>query len=568
MKDSLSEKNKKNIRFIEGIKVIPTKFWVFLLLSVLFFIYLFSLANYLMQPPTKGFSRESFISSVEYGAIKNLKTAVVSVTDNIGETTIAAIDGHRTRLIRLDTKGNIKFERTIDLDLFSAKDLTLDIDSESNVSLFYIQNGLFQATIHVENGKFSLNQLATDVLSYGFKSDMLLIEKKDELLAKLILRQDNYDTTVLETRDFEEAAEGFISLLKEPFTSYAVDMNNKELKILYTLSDGTLNLLETKAPDFSINTSKILIFDCEKKYIQLLEDMKFDDEQLIGLFSYVDKQYGVNTLTTLRYELADLKLLELNQQELSIQKGRVEINAFDADSILLIVQDVARYGVNIVRVRFQSKESNRIDPLTITRKYSVESNYSIVNGIERLIFSDRPAEHRDIFYASNQPDLISENSALKHINLFQLIVTYILVVGMSILPSLATYLLKTTLLPMFVLVVMVKIIPTFKHKSYFLLSGVIVMQYLLTLNISLEIMSHWSRLQLMPLGIRDPLLIYLILGVFSVLSGLISLSYVKKHEAYENNPIYGFMVYLFSAYFSYILLVVVYIYTELIVGKI
>jgi len=158
-----------------------SKPWILFLFSLLILIYLLSLGEFLVQPPSKNFSNGLYVDTVDYGAIKNMRTAVVCEVSDEGISTLVAIDGHRTKIIQLDNKGHVILSKHFQLDLYGAKELTLKVTSASTITLFYIDQELHQVNLDIITNHYYDKVIAEQIDSYLFKNNIMCIEEEATL---------------------------------------------------------------------------------------------------------------------------------------------------------------------------------------------------------------------------------------------------------------------------------------------------------------------------------------------------------------------------------------------------
>jgi len=545
-----------------------SKPWIILLFSSLIIIYLFSLAEFLVQSPSNNFSNGLYIDTVDYGAIKNMRTAVVSEVSNEGITTVVAIDGHKTKLIQLDDTGQVILSKQIQLDLYNIKDVSLTVTSSSTITLFYMEKSLHQVNLNIFTEDYIDKVIAEQIDSYMYQDTIVCIKEKEGLS---IAQLESKDFVVED--DWLNSNLAFIPLLSDqipnPIISYAMDVSDKKVTIVYNGEDAIVHSISTRAPFNAIEKRTLdTLSDIEIKYFREIKDVLTFDNQVIVLFTYINKRFQINTLSIVRYDRDIARPIQVMQHDFTIQKGTIELDSVNKNSVVVILQDFVHYGVNVIKTIWQDPQTILIEPLTKTKIYSVEGDYDTTNKVSRLIFSDREADKRFIYYASSQPELIQSTSRLSHVNPLQLSVVSILVMVMSVLPSITTYFIKTALAPGILLFIITKTVPEYRYKHYVNLAVVGVVQYGLTLVMSTDVMKQWSSLQLLPLGINQPSVIYLLLAVIALIAYSIIACRHHRHRTYEKSPLISYLIYLVTVYIAYVLLIVVYIYTELIVAKV
>jgi len=348
-----------------------------------------------------------------------------------------------------------------------------------------------------------------------------------------------------------------------------MEVRDNVVTLAYNTQDAIVHVITTKAPFNSfVTTTFDKIADIEVKYFREIKDVITYDNQVVILFTYINKRFQINTLSIVRYDRELASPIQVMQHDFTIQKGTIELDSANQNAVVVILQDFVHYGVNIIKTTWQDAQNILVEPLTKTKIYSVEGNFDTTQEISRLIFSDRESDKRVIYYASSQPDLIQSTTRLSQVNILQLSVVSILVMVMSVLPSITTYFIKTALIPGIILFVATKLIPSYRYKHYIHLAVVSAAQYGLTLAMSIEVMKQWTKLPLLPLNIDQPFMIYLMLALISIIAYSIVARRFLRQEAYEKSPLSSYLIYLMTVYISYVLLVVVYVYTELIVGKV
>lgn len=558
-------------------KKLSIKIPIVIICLLLIIWYMFSLAEFLVRPPSVDFSNPIFIGSVDYGAIKNMKTAVISSHSQDDKLYITAIDGNRTRCFIVNSEGKVVQQLVVALNMYAVRHVAMDITSDGDIHLFYLDKDLHEALIDINNSSFQEQLIQTDVKDFDVVPNGLVLRNEDSLV--LWNQAANKLTTTDQNEKIFNSVNAYQKniLVTDTITSYQVGATEDTVCILYMNKEGELKSVLYSTKDEHLSISKIES-DVELKYLRTIEDALIKDDQVIGIYAHVNKQFGVNTITAIRYQIEtegmDTLLSEVEnfQQEFSIQKGAIDAITFDKDQIVVVLQDDINYGVNLVRVLFRTNETPRIESLTKTKYYSVAANYFDASDTKELVFSDRPGDEREIYYASSHPDIIKSTSKLKDVDLIQLCIVTVLVTGMSVLPSIATYLLKTALFPMLLLILGERIlrkrnfIANVSGSLLLVMSG--IAQYLLSVVLSTDLQKEWSGLAVMPIGIISLSTQLVVLGVISLLVLVICFYMYRRDCHFEKSPLIAFGIYLTTVYFAYLMLIVAYIYTELIISKV
>lgn len=534
--------------------------WIAMVLPLLIW-YVLSLAYYLVKPPIDEFSNPVQIGTVEYGAIKNMQTAVVALKNSDDESmTILAIDGHKTSITSLDVDGIVLKKISLDLDMYDAKHIEVYKEQNGKLRVFYLDRDLHEATIDPDLDTYQEKILQKGVSKFNMAGPFLVIVKEETLSFCKIGSYDMELDKQSEPTD-SELNSFWTRTTQDKMTSYAVASDGDSLYISYTTKDGRLICTVN---DEAIELSSSL----DVKFRRVIEDMLYNDHEIAIVFSHENKQFQENTISAIRFDMNTYEEVETFQQEFTIQKGKIDGIRMDNTTMLIILQDYLNYGVNLVRLTFESGKDAKVEPLTKSKIYSVEGNYFSGNGLEQLIFSNRPGDHRELYYATNLPKMIKETSQWVDVDSFQLWIITILVSAMSILPSIATYILKTVLAPFLLIVIVENVVKRFLINRNLLLLSATGFQLLLSVLLTLPLASSWSSVEMYPLGpssltFRVGLMIF-----FNILVMIVTQRFYQKRVHYETSVITPFAAYVLTSYAGYIFMIIVYLYTELIISKV
>ena len=136
---------------------------VLVLIVFLLSLYGFTVSSFLASGPSQGFSREVEILKATSGKQINLNSHVETILLSEEKVLIAAVDDHHYKLITISPLGTVLDENTLDLDLFNARDISVSMDQEGILTLYYIVGDLFKVLIDLETMAYTQSIVSNDV---------------------------------------------------------------------------------------------------------------------------------------------------------------------------------------------------------------------------------------------------------------------------------------------------------------------------------------------------------------------------------------------------------------------
>jgi hypothetical protein len=527
--------------------------YIFLIVVVLAVLYLYTLATFLAAPPSEGFSREVAVVSVDYGFISNIQTPVVSVTNDDDTLTIVAMDGNVTTFVTLDASGTILDRFHIDLDLYKASQLHAYRQGMDSVVLYYVQDGLHKAMVDMRSRTYSTNLLEPGVRSFICNQNLLVVEKTAGLSG--IDASGGTDSVPLvsgEILDYAAAIQGGI------FYVLAGVRTDEAMDIRAIVADS----------GFPRIRDTLIVGKTRDNYLKTIQDVHVRDHLMTALFVWTDNKYGLNHLTVQQVDLRDGTITDSFSNSFPIHKGRFVLDEVSDGRVSVIMQDYVHRGVNLVRTTMERGRVPEVVPLTKTRELSQLSGFFDIGKEKGLVFWDSIRTTRAVKYASSEPALVRSTTSILTVNYLSLVGISLFVILAAAFIGTIPYLMSTSLVPLVLLLGMTRFTAEYRNKARIQNAIAGAVGTGLKLFLTWNLIHGLGQFAFRPALIGDEPVIYLALAGASVVSWLISSFHIQNSRKYESVALNSFAVYLFADYVQYIMMVLVYVGSAMILDKI
>ncbi|MDA3846823.1 MAG: hypothetical protein PF505_09845, partial [Vallitaleaceae bacterium] len=155
-------------------------------------LYAYTAADFLSLAPSDEMSREIKLAEVDYGFSKTIKSHVLTLSAPDGESiTVVAIDGVKTRLLKIDSMGNILNDILIDSDLSQATNLEGYFMNDTDLVLFYDNGNLNKLIIDTTTGTIVTNEIVIGDIKSFISHEGYVIYETDNGLYGIDTREDN-----------------------------------------------------------------------------------------------------------------------------------------------------------------------------------------------------------------------------------------------------------------------------------------------------------------------------------------------------------------------------------------
>ena len=516
-------------------------------------LYIYTLADFLAQAPSEGFSRDVAAATVEYGFISNMQTPVVTVVNSDDTLTMVAMDGHRTSLVTLDATGTIRDSFHIDLDLYKASQLGAYRQDPNTLILFFVDTDLFMATVDMVSHIYVTTIVEPQVKSFVGNGDLLVFEKPNGLFG-LDMRNGGIP----------------VPLVTGVVLDYSATFKDDSCYVLTGIRNGEAMDLKTivASKGFEEINDTLILGNSRDNYLKTIQDAFVQDQVLTGLFVWTDNKYGLNHLTVKQIDLRDGTITNSFSNSFPIHKGRIVIDEVREGMVSVIMQEKVHRGINLVRTTMGQGTKPDVVPLTKTRELSQLSSYSNLGNEKVLVFWDSIRTTRAVRFASTEAALVKSTTSILTVNYISLAGITVFVTLVAAFIGTIPYVLFTSFIPLLIMLAMNRFISDYRNKAN------VQNAVAATVGTALKIYLTWHLIHRMGLFTFRPVLIggepgiYLALMVSSLLSLLIASAYRRRNSTYDSLALNSFAIYLFVDYVQYIMMILVYIGSTMILDKI
>ncbi|HAP42525.1 MAG: hypothetical protein A2087_14705 [Spirochaetes bacterium GWD1_61_31] len=531
-------------------------------------LYMYTLAGFLAAPPSTGMSREITLATVASGFVENARNPVLTIQAGADQLDIVAIDGQRTRLLRVSAQGQVLADRSLDLNLYKIAQLDGYRSGPDQLTLYYNQAGLFRAIVDTRNLTWQVSQVAADTRCFASYGDSLVYETTGGL----------YGLTDVALNDATIQRQAKL-LLAGRILSWDAAFDDGACRLLASVGTaaGQDLVLVAAEAGFGDVRSRVLAASSNSDYLRRIEDVYWADGQLTSLHVWTNRRDNVNHLTLRTFSLAgdDLAAGELTageqaaewQRTFAIHRGPFTITRAAGQTVEVLMQAHTLNGVNLVLADLSAGQPLSVYQLTKTRHYSKPGRYFQLDGENCLVFWDFELASRTIQFASSHPALIAQTTRLWTINPGYLLMLTAFAILMAFFTGGIAYLLLTSLIPLMLLVATNRLPSRFGRHPWLrtaLAAGLqTVLKTLLTWH-TINIMGN--DLLLPPLVGREPWL-YLAMVATSAISYLFLAARLKRHPDNPEIASEAYVSFIGVEYLQYSLLILVYVCTGLLIGK-
>jgi hypothetical protein len=524
-----------------------------LIFAILAGLYLYTMATFLARPPSSGFSREVAIATVDYGFISNNRTPVVTFPNGDDTLTSVAIDGHVTTFITFDARGTVLDVFSINLDIYKAGQMDAYRSDANSVVLYYVENDLYKVTVDLETHGHSRTLVERDVMSFVSSDSILVLEKADGLYG--VDSSSGIPST---------------SLVSGTILDYAATIEEEICFVLAgTSNDGTMDLKAIVAcRSFEEITESLILVKNRDNYLKTIQDVFVQDHIMTGLFVWTDNKYGLNHLTVQQVDLNTGRITRNFSNSFPIHKGRFVIDAVHDGRVSILMQDDVHRGVNIVRATLEDGKNPEVVPLTKTRALSQLSGFHQVGQEKVLVFWDSIRTTRVVKVASTEADLVKSTTSILTVNHLSLVGIMLFVILAATFIGTIPYLLFTSLVPLVIVLAMSRFSREYRNKAMVQNAVAGTVGTALKVYLTWHLIHGQGQFEFRPALIGGEPVIYLALIASSLVSWLISGVHVRNLRNHESPSLGSFVFYLFADYSQYIMMVLVYVGSAMILDKI
>jgi len=519
-------------------------------------LYGFTISSYIAAAPSEGFSREVEIDTVQAGTIKTIRSHVETIELSDNKLLIVAVDGHKTKLITIDEKGQVVDRHIIDLDMFKSTNISVTLE-DNHLQLYYVTKDLMRADIDLNSYSFSEVTVEEDVRSFKQEGDFLVLEKTDGLYGKVI-GSDNGKATKPTL------------LVNGSIVSYELAISNDELNIVTTVKNGIavdVRYLKTNR-ELAVVDEFTLYEKSGSSYIKNVNDIIIINDELHILFVWSDVRFGSNYLTMNQVNLETKQIESSFRKETSMHRSKFVIQQVNQDSYNIIMQDYVQSSINIVIATIGENISTSVKPLTKTRKLSMLSSYIKKDNDERLVFADLSNDNKIIYFATSNPEVIKATTRVTTINPIRILWVTLVVLMQSVYIGIFSYAIVVALPPFVFLLIINKITPTYKYKMFIHTGIAVIAHTIAKLYRTYHLLNIEGAFPVSAKFIGTEPIIYVVMILTSIVSVLIMLRYIKLNRQYDSTELNSYWQFMFIDFVQYILLIFIYSNTALIINQI
>jgi hypothetical protein len=528
-------------------------FYILLTMVALGGLFVYTLATFLAAPPSEGFSREVTITSVDYGFISNNQSPVVTFVNSDDTLTIVAIDGHITTFVTVGADGTVLDRFSINLDIYKASQMDAYRFDADSVVLYYVENDLYKVTVDLKAHSYSRIVVEPDVMSFVSAGSLLVLEKSNGLYAIDVSRGTPPTP-----------------LVSGAILDYAATIEGNSFHVLAGVqSDEAMDIRAIVADSGFAEVKDILIQgNTRDSYLKTVQDVFVQDQVMTGLYVWTDNKYGLNHLTVQHIDLRDDTITSSFSNSFPIHKGRFVIDEASKGRVSILMQAYVHRGVNLVRATLEQGKDPEVVPLTKTRELSQFSGFHEVGQEKVLVFWDSIRTTRVVKLASTEASLVKSTTSIKTVNYLSLAGITLFVILAAAFIGTIPYMLFTSLVPLIAILSMTHFTPDYRNKVSIQNAVAGTLAMVLKLYLTWHLIHEMGQFSFRPVLIGREPVIYLALMVSSVLSWLIAGVYLRKNKKYESLALNSFVIYLFADYVQYIMMVLVYVGSAMILDKI
>jgi hypothetical protein len=469
------------------------------------------------------------------------------------ETLIAAVNHDQYILFKISRLGELLEENAVDLDLHNASDISVSMDREGFLTIFYLEEDLFRVLIDLETLEYERIKVAENVEYFKREGQVLVYQYETDLYA-LNVEDD--------TRNL---------LLREgPIKSFALDQDEKTgLYHLITTIRKTL-AVDISYVEFNdqlkIQNDFLLKENTESQYIQYVETIHAKDNIITAVFVWSDRRYK-NNVTVHQYDMDNLKLITDYHHDFSLLNSRYIIEDVTDEQVTMIFQDKIKDYVNVVKVVMTDDKEAKIIPLSKTRKYSLLSDYYKLGSEQALIFFDLVNTDKIIYFASSSQILIDQTTKAATINPLRILGLAVIVVVQATMMSAIFYIIFVVIGPFITLLILNKYLPNFKSKIYIQNAVSAILHTGLKFILTYYIIHVMGTYILRPIYIGQEPFIYIFMVFSSILSYYLMCRYIKWNIQYDTTEIQSYLHFIAYEYMIYTLVVYIYVVSYMIISK-
>ena len=244
------------------------------------------------------------------------------------------------------------------------------------------------------------------------------------------------------------------------------------------------------------------------------------------------------------------------------------IDEVSDDRIAVIMQERVHRGVNLVRATLDKGKEPAVVPLTKTRELSQLVDYFDIGPEKGLVFWDSIRTTRAVKFASTLPALVESTTSIFTVNYLSLLGITLFVILAAAFIGTIPYLMFTSLAPLLVILGMTQVTQDYRNKVVIQNAVGAIVGTVLKLYLTWHLIHGMGQYLFRPALIGQEPVIYLALAVSSVVSWLIAFVYLRENMKYESSALNSFVIYLIADYVQYIMMVLVYVASSMILDKI
>ncbi len=516
-------------------------------------LYLYTLASFLAAPPSEGFSREVTVDTVDFGFISNIRTPVVTVENSDDTLTIVAMDGLVTTFMTIDAKGTLLDRFHIELDLYKASQLDAYRSGPDTMVLYFIQDDLFKATVDMQSHTYDKIMADPEVRSFVCKDNLLVLEKANGLFG--------LDTS---------RGTPPVPLVSGAILDYAATIEDGVCHVLAGIRNDEAMDLRVIVTDngFSGIKDTLILGKTRDSYLKTIQDVFVQDQVMTGLYVWTDNKYGLNHLTVQQINLQNGTITASFSNSFQIHKGRFVIDEAIEGRVSVLMQDHVHRGVNLVSATMEQGKDPEVVPLTKTRELSQLSGYFDLGHEQALVFWDSIRTTRVVKFASTEETLVKSTTSILTVNFLSLAGITLFVILAAAFIGTIPYLMFTSLVPLVIMLAMARFTAEYmnKIKVQNAVAGAVATG--LKLYLTWHLIHGMGHFSFRPALIGGEPMIYLALVASSVFSWLIASRHARNDRKYDSEDLKSFAFYLFADYVQYIMMVLVYVGSAMILDKI
>lgn len=528
---------------------------ILIIAFLLLCLYGYTISSFLASPPSQGFSREIEIGQVASGEQININSHVETIELSNEETLVAAVDGHQYKLIRISSMGDVLEEDLVDLDLFYATEISASIDHEGELTLFYVDDNLYQVKIDLDTMEYNRLTVAEDVDDFIRQGHIIVFQQISGLYG-------------VDITDFTR----ILPLVQGQIRSFALEID--DITGVYHLLTTIKNIISVDIRYIQFNdlltieNEFLLRENTGSSYLKYIRDIYVNENTLTAAYVWQDEKRGENNVTIHQYDTRTGELFTDYLQEFSFHKSRYIIKDVDQDRVKMIFQETVHYGVNIAEVLIFPDQEPLITPLTKTKKLSKISKVYTLGEEQALVFFDLIEGDKKLYFASSNSELIKETTKVTTIDPVRIIGVIFIVIFQAAFTGAVVYILFVALAPLLLLLLMDKFLPSFKNKSYIQSAISVVIHTGLKIYLTYQLIYVMATFVLRPQIVGEEPYIYIAMVVMSAISYYLMSRYIKWNIEYSSTPLLAYLQFILFEYVSYTLLVYIYITTYLVINKI